>query len=112
MGGVSTQPRYKMKVLLAVSALLGLAVATTPCEDCTAIVTALAKYLTSEEFIAGIVEALSGDGFCGQSENPEECANVIAALIPVALPALANAGAADTTTGPMICNSVMEGVCA
>ena len=61
-----------MKVLLAVSALLGLAVATTPCEDCTAIVTALAKYLTSEESMARQVEILLAD-VCPSTENPDDC---------------------------------------
>merc|ERR1711936_180268 len=82
------------------------------CEQCIGGIQDSIDQMLSEDFIAGIVEALSGDIFCDQSENAEECANVIAALIPVALPALAKAGAADTTTGPMICNSVMEGVCA
>merc|ERR1712168_1444234 len=177
----------KMKVLLALSALLGLAAATTKCEDCTNIVNAIRDHLTSEESmngqielllaevcpgtedpdncvarlpefwmaigamlwpgyyeptaewmcgneetcpsspaklrlslrdftcdqcLAGIVEALSGDAFCGQNEDPELCARAISQLIPVALPALAKDGANHPEVGPAICNAAMEGVCA
>ena len=45
--------------------------------------------LLSEEFINGIVDALSGEGFCGQDKHTEECANLISWLIPAALPILA-----------------------
>ena len=52
---VQTVKLCKMKVLLALSALLGLAAATTKCEDCTNIVTAIRDHLTSEESMNGQV---------------------------------------------------------
>ena len=65
--------------------------------------------LLSEEFINGIVEALSGENFCGQDETPEMCAAVIAELIPAALPVLA----ATLDEGRMgeICNAAQPGTC-
>ena len=65
--------------------------------------------LLSEEFINGIVDALSGEGFCGQGENPEECANVISFLIPAALPILA--GTLDDGRMGEICNAAQPGAC-
>merc|ERR1711964_185342 len=60
------------------------------------------EQLLQEETIAAIVEALSGDAFCGQGEDPERCAAAIQTLIPLALPALtANP---DEEAGKMVCN--------
>ena len=52
---------------------------------------------------------LSGEGFCGQGENPEECANVISVLIPAALPILA--GNLDEARMEDICNAAQPGAC-
>ena len=82
------------------------------CEECLQGIQASVDQMLSEEFMAGIVEALSGESFCGTMEDPALCAKVIAQLIPAALPALAEAGAADTTTGPMLCNNALGDVCA
>ena len=41
-------------------------------------------------FVFGIIDALSGDGFCGMQENEEACIKIIDELIPYALPTLAN----------------------
>merc|ERR1711913_98066 len=55
-----------------------------------------------------IVDALSGD-FCAASEEPERCADAIAVLIPLALPALtANP---DQEVGAMICNNAIPDLC-
>ena len=65
--------------------------------------------LLSEEFIGGIVDALSGEGFCGMEEDPEMCAKVIQDLIPVALPTLA--GSLDDERQEMICNLAIPDTC-
>merc|ERR1739842_188654 len=62
------------------------------CDECLDGIKATIDQLLSEEFISGIVDALSGNGFCGgmtEKPNPEECADIIAELIPAALPILA-----------------------
>merc|ERR1712096_76258 len=82
------------------------------CDQCLAGIKASVDQLLLPETIAGIVEALSGDAFCGQNEDPELCARAISQLIPVALPALAKDGANHPEVGPAICNAAMEGVCA
>merc|ERR1711915_539089 len=58
------------------------------CDECKSGMMGAIDQLLSEEFVNGTVDALSGEGFCGQGENPEECANVISVLIPAALPIL------------------------
>ena len=82
------------------------------CEECLQGIQASVDQMLSEEFMAGIVEALSGESFCGTMEDPALCAKAIAQLIPAALPVLAEAGAADTTTGPRLCNNALGHVCA
>merc|ERR1711874_283024 len=62
------------------------------CDECLDGIKATIDQLLSEEFISGIVDALSGNGFCGgmtEKPNPEECAAIIAELIPAALSILA-----------------------
>merc|ERR1711997_993878 len=46
------------------------------CDECLDGIKASIDQLLSEEFISGIVDALSGNGFCGMMEDPEMCANV------------------------------------
>ena len=60
-------------------------------------------------FVAGIVDGLSGDGFCGTEEDAELCASVIAELIPLALPALA--AGFDSERMPEICNMAVSDTC-
>ena len=79
------------------------------CFECFNGIQASIGQLLSEEFVSGIVEALSGDGFCGMGEDPEMCAKVIADLIPLALPALA--GGFDSEISPMICNMAVPDTC-
>ena len=62
-----------------------------------------------EEFVTGIVDALSGDGFCGMEEDAELCASTIAVLIPLALPALAQFDPAVATD---LCNTAIPDTCA
>ena len=79
------------------------------CDECLSGIRASIGQLLSEEFVSGIVEALSGNGFCGGTEDPEMCAKVIADLIPLALPALA--GGFDSESTPMICNMAVPDTC-
>merc|ERR1712121_425247 len=79
------------------------------CEECTNGIAASIEQLLSEEFVMGIVDALSGDGFCGMEEDPELCANVIAQLIPLALNALAANG--DPAAATAICNMAIPDTC-
>merc|ERR1711887_96202 len=79
------------------------------CEECTSGIQAGIDQLLSEEVINGIVDALSGDGFCGIEEDPEMCANVIAELIPLALPILAGNSTPENQRG--VCNTAVPGTC-
>ena len=65
--------------------------------------------LTSEYFIGGITDALAGDGFCGQGEDPAACAEAIQVLIPLALPTLIESW--DETIFITICNDAFPGTC-
>ena len=69
--GVQYTP-HKMKFLLSLSALLGLAAASSSCEDCTHLVTTMATYLTSEESMARQVEVLLAS-VCPGTEDPDNC---------------------------------------
>merc|ERR1719244_2571158 len=67
------------------------------CEECTNGIQGAIDQLLSEEFVTGI------------DEDPEMCANVIAELIPAALPALA---AGFTVEGAQdICNQAVPDTC-
>merc|ERR1712244_106929 len=77
------------------------------CDECLDGVMATIDQLLSEEFVSGIVAWLSGEEFCGMDEDPEMCANIIAELIPAALPAIA--GAMDHFE--MLCNMAVEDTC-
>ena len=63
-----------MKLLVTLSTLLALASATsnTRCEDCNAVVSTLATYLTSEESLANQVDILLAE-VCPGAEDPEGC---------------------------------------
>merc|ERR1712121_115976 len=79
------------------------------CEECFEGLKKGVEQLLQEETIAAIVEALSGDAFCAQEEDPERCATVIQTLIPLALPALtANP---DEEAGKMVCNGAIPDIC-
>ena len=58
------------------------------CDVCVANIMYTIDQIQQEEFVTGIVDVLSGEGFCGMEEDPEMCAGVIAELIPAALPLL------------------------
>jgi len=79
------------------------------CDECVGGINASVDQLLSEEFIAGIVEWLSGVEFCGVDEDPEMCANIIHQLIPAALPALA--AGFDPENASDICNKAVSDTC-
>ena len=72
------------------------------CEDFLVGISIVIEQLLSDEFVAGIVDGLSGNGLCGMEEDAELCASAIAELIPFPLPALASgvdAEQSDSITG-------------
>ena len=82
------------------------------CEECTSGIQASIDQLVSEEFVSGIVDALSGDGFCGMEEDPDLCSQVISILIPLALPALFEFDPArGLIPGVWACNTALPGTC-
>merc|ERR1712055_1161851 len=95
--------------MCAQEGLCGAGVREINCEECFQGIQASVDQMLSEPFINGIVEALSGDGFCGMEEDPELCATVIAQLIPLALNALAANG--DPAAATAICNMAIPDTC-
>ena len=63
-----------MKLLVTILSLLGLAAATkeATCEECTAVVTTLAKELTSMHSVDYQIWILLAD-VCPQTEHPDDC---------------------------------------
>ena len=63
-----------MKLLVTILSLIGLAAATqeATCEECTAVVTTLAKGLTSQDSVEEQVRILLAD-VCPQTEHPDDC---------------------------------------
>jgi len=80
------------------------------CQDCFDGIKAGIEQLLLPSTITGIIEALSGDVFCGTFDNSEECASIIEALIPVALPALAGSGGSEENL-TAICNMAVPDTC-
>merc|ERR1711936_664574 len=72
MGTFSQLVTLIMKFLLALSSLLAITAAEWTCDDCTAVVGALATTLSSEESIDNQVAILLAE-VCPQAENPDEC---------------------------------------
>merc|ERR1719339_224455 len=79
------------------------------CEECFEGLQKGVDQLLLESTIQGIVEALSGEAFCGNAEEPERCAGAIEVLIPLALPALA--ANPDREAGALICNNAIPDTC-
>merc|ERR1712215_75692 len=61
------------------------------CEACASRVNSATDYLSADETITGWVDTLSHFGFCDAQEDPDRCKSGIEFLIPIALPALAEA---------------------
>ena len=52
-------------------------------------INAVTDALAWDETITAWVDGLQNEGFCGAQEDPEECKEAVAFLIPLALPILA-----------------------
>ena len=79
------------------------------CDECLEGIRGAIEQLLSAEFVAGIVDGLSGDGFCYTEQDAVLCASVIAELIPIALPALA--AGINSERMPEICNMAVPETC-
>merc|ERR1712058_5060 len=77
------------------------------CEDCEAGVSYITGLMRDEGEVAAAVAFLQGDAYCGQAEDPANCGELIAALIPAAMDVLASA---FEETSVEICQDV-NGVC-
>ena len=58
------------------------------CEACSSRINGVNDTLAWEDTIADWVAGLSGDWFCSSQPDPEQCAEAISFLIPLALPVL------------------------
>ena len=77
------------------------------CEECTDILARTAAYMTQEDTIAMGVEYLQGDCFCGQEGHTDDCADLVSAVVPLAMPVLADILVEQTVE---LCSEVV-GVC-
>merc|ERR1719369_937132 len=81
------------------------------CDECVRGIQGAIELLLSEDTVAAIVKNLSGNAFCVPQyyEEQEQCASVIAHLIPAALPALA--AHVDPDRLSEVCNEAVEDTC-
>merc|ERR1712154_540084 len=77
------------------------------CEECTDILARTAAYMSQEDTIAMGVEYLQGDCFCGQEGHTDDCADLVSAVVPLAMPVLADILVEQTVE---LCSEVV-GVC-
>ena len=61
------------------------------CDECTDILARTGDYMSREETIAEGVTYLQGECFCGQPGHTEDCADLVATVLPMAMPVLASA---------------------
>merc|ERR1739838_118932 len=59
------------------------------CEECTDVLARTAAFMSEEETIAMGVEYLQGDCFCGADGHTADCPDLVAAVVPLAMPVLA-----------------------
>merc|ERR1719153_475192 len=76
------------------------------CEECTSFVDSVFNAWTDEKWIQQAVDIMSGPAFCDSEQNVEECQEVIAILLPLALPVLATHQ--EPNLGVIFCNWVFE----
>merc|ERR1712183_609034 len=77
------------------------------CEECTDVLARTAAYMAEEETIADGVAWLQGDCFCGQDGHTADCPDLVASVLPLALPVLGQALVEQTAE---LCQEVV-GVC-
>merc|ERR1712215_321597 len=61
------------------------------CEECADILARSAAYMAEEDTIAEAVAWLQGDCFCGQDGQTADCPDLIATILPLAMPVLGQA---------------------
>merc|ERR1719186_1885281 len=59
------------------------------CEECTDVLARTAAFMSEEETIAMGVEYLKGDCFCGADGHTADCGDLVSAVVPLAMPVLA-----------------------
>merc|ERR1739838_1233910 len=59
------------------------------CEECTDVLARTAAFMSEEETIAMGVEYLQGDCFCGADGHTADCGDLVSAVVPLAMPVLA-----------------------
>merc|ERR1712106_1171919 len=77
------------------------------CEECTDVLARTSAYMADEATIAEAVIYLQGDCFCGQDGHTEDCADLVTAIAPLAMPVLAQILVEQTAE---LCSEVL-GVC-
>ena len=80
------------------------------CDCCLSGIQASIDQLISQRFVSGIMNILSGGGFCGMEEDADLCASTIEVLIPLALPAIASVYNVYDIGVP-VCNTAIPGTC-
>merc|ERR1712176_1269699 len=59
------------------------------CDECTDVLARVAAFLQEAETIDMAIGVLQGDCFCGMDGHSADCADIVAGLIPAAMPVLA-----------------------
>ena len=77
------------------------------CDECTGAIYILAAFMEEKMTINDAITLLQGESFCGNGEHSEDCGELVAALMPLALPILASL-VADSASA--ICLDIV-GVC-
>merc|ERR1712123_42634 len=115
MGTFEKQLSAIMKFLIALSALMALASATSEatCEDCQAVVMTISAYLTAEESVSNQVEILLAE-VCPRTEDPETCVEKLPAfwgqVANVMWPLYYNEDAGGAPTRGMTCDECLSGI--
>lgn len=77
------------------------------CEECDMVVKRLFEFIMAKETMDGMVEYLSGEGFCAATPDPMQCADEMGRYYPAAIKVLIEYG---TPLVPGLCQDIF-GVC-
>merc|ERR1712228_506434 len=61
------------------------------CDECKDILARTAEFMGQEDTITEAIAYLQGDCYCGQDGHTAECPDLVATVLPLALPVLGNA---------------------
>merc|ERR1712083_884910 len=61
------------------------------CDECKDILARTAKFMGQEDTITEAIAYLQGDCYCGQDGHTADCPDLVATVLPLALPVLGNA---------------------